>query len=552
MRRSNVTCLLVCICLTAASAQSAEWLDPAGIDGSLVIVGGGKVSEAVIKRFAALAGGSDARLVVVPTAGTRADDPDEHEAILAEWQEKGFEFVTLLHTRDREVADSEEFLESLRDATAVWFTGGQQSRIAEAYVGTAFEKELLQLLVRDGVIGGSSAGAAIQSRVMIASGNPVPEMKRGFDLLPGSIIDQHFRQRNRKPRLLRAVADHPGLFGIGIDEDTAVSVEGRMMRVVGGGKVTVILGAGAGRPMSEITLAAGERADLTAIRRAARDRTAQTPFPPTEPEAIRVAHGSLIIVGGGGMTKQMTNRFLELAGGPEAKIVVLPVSSPQVKASGESMRRFLTARGARNVVVLPQATKSEVEGDFVRQTLADAGGVWFGGGRQWRFMDAYEGTTVEPLLHDVLKRGGVIGGSSAGASIQAEYMVRGNPLGNTDMMAAGYERGLGFMPGVAIDQHFTQRRRHADLHAVINRFPQLLGVGLDETTAIVVRGQTAEVIGRHDAYFIDHRPTLFHDGKELNSTRVGAGGTFDFQLRRTVRPAMPPLPEDKPRRRVRP
>lgn len=551
MRRIRMAWLTAgIIWLTAATGQAAEWLDPVGIKGSLVIAGGGPLPDSVVDQFVRLGGGKDGHLVVVPTAGTKADDPEEHPAIIEHWSSAEFASVKLLHTRDREVADSDEFLAPLRDATAVWFSGGQQSRIAEAYVGTAFERELLQVLERGGVIGGTSAGAAIQSRVMIASGNPVPVMKQGFDLLPGGIIDQHFLQRNRKPRLLGAIADHPGLFGIGIDEGTAVVIRGRAMQVLGDAKATVILGAGAGRPVEEITLSSGARADLTALRRAARDRTATTPFPPAEPGEVNVANGSLLIVGGGGLTSQMVNRFIELAGGPEALIAVLPVSSTSPR-SGEAMQRYLSMHGATNVVVLPQTSRTDVESEDVRKVLAEATGLWFGGGRQWRFMDAYEGTLAEPLILDVLKRGGVAGGSSAGASIQAEYMVRGNPLGNTDMMAAGYERGLGFLPGVAIDQHFTQRGRHGDLHAVIRRFPQLLGIGLDETTAIVVQGHHAEVLGQHGAWFIDHRPTLFHDGAKLNWTRVDAGGVFDLQQRRTVRPAMPPLPENKPRSRRR-
>jgi hypothetical protein len=94
-------------------------------------------------------------------------------------------------------------------------------------------------------------------------------------------------------------------------------------------------------------------------------------------------------------------------------------------------------------------------------SLKEARGVWFNGGRQWRFVDAYMGTQAEELFQGVLRRGGVIGGSSAGASIQSQYMPRGSPLGNEDMLADGYERGLGFLPGTAIDQHFTQR--HGDI-----------------------------------------------------------------------------------------
>ncbi len=137
------------------------------------------------------------------------------------------------------------------------------------------------------------------------------------------------------------------------------------------------------------------------------------------------------------------------------------------------------------------------------EMLTKAGGVWFGGGRQWKFVDAYAGTLTEKRFHEVLARGGAIGGSSAGASIQSEYMPRGHPLGNTVMAAEGYEHGLGFLPGCAVDQHFFARKRTADMTGLMKKYPQYLGIGIDEATAIVVTGSTAEVIGRTKVAFFD-------------------------------------------------
>ena len=116
------------------------------------------------------------------------------------------------------------------------------------------------------------------------------------------------------------------------------------------------------------------------------------------------------------------------------------------------------------------------------ELLTTAGGVWFGGGRQWRFVDAYEGTLTERRFHEVLARGGAVGGSSAGASIQGEYMPRGHPLGNTVVAAEGYERGFGFLPGVAVDQHFFARKRTADMTGLMKLYPHILGVGIDIVT----------------------------------------------------------------------
>jgi cyanophycinase len=165
--------------------------------------------------------------------------------------------------------------------------------------------------------------------------------------------------------------------------------------------------------------------------------------------------------------------------------------------------------------------------------IENAKAVWFSGGRQWRFVDAYMGTKAEELFRGVLARGGVIGGSSAGASIQSQYMPRGSPLGNTDMMAEGYERGLDFLPGAAVDQHFTQRKRHSDMTALMRRYPQLLGIGLDEGTAIVVSGSTAQVIGRGGVHFYDYRAGW--PAGEKDFALVKAGGLYDLAARRVIR-----------------
>jgi cyanophycinase len=179
---------------------------------------------------------------------------------------------------------------------------------------------------------------------------------------------------------------------------------------------------------------------------------------------------------------------------------VLPTAVPRSETTDE-VPGFLKRAEVANITVLTQRY-AEVETEAFQSALKSATGVWFGGGRQWNFVDAYEGTTAIELFHDVLRRGGVIGGSSAGATIQGEFLVRGHPLGNTVMMAEGYERGFAFLPGVAIDQHFAQRGRQPDLLPVIKRHPKLLGIGIDEGTAVVVTGSKAEVIGQHSAHFV--------------------------------------------------
>ena len=543
---AGVCCLLWASRLPAQ--EGGSYFDPQGIKGSLVIAGGGELPPEVEKRFIELAGGKKAKIVVIPTASEKADEQvarDEQKAKLLEpWKSLEAASVEILHTRVPDNANREQFLAPLREATGVWLGGGQQSKIAEAYLGTELEKELAALLARGGVIAGTSAGAAIQTRVMIAGGNPEPRLGTGFDLLPGSIVDQHFLARSRKPRLITALAKNPGLVGFGVDEGTALVVRGRKLEVLGKSTVTVILPAAEqqGRPVREIELRSGTVHDLTMLRRAAIART-QPSFPPREITPSKVESGSLVIVGGGGMPKEVTEKFIELAGGPEGPIVVLPTANPPAGENGKSDRRegtFFERAGAKHVLVLPQRTRDEVESPEFEAALKNAKGVWFGGGRQWRFVDCYAGTKAEELLRDVLRRGGVIGGSSAGATIQGDYLVRGSVLGNEEMMAEGYERGLAYLPGAAIDQHFTQRKRFADMTSVMRRHGQLLGIGIDEATALIVQGETAQIMGRGNAHFYDYRARNSASSGDVpladapDYIAVKAGEKFDLVKRQKI------------------
>lgn len=198
-------------------------------DRKLVIAGGGRLPDSVYAEFRRLAG-DNPRLVVIPTASTRTVDLEATQSL---WAERGFPNVRVLHTRDRDIASMAEFCAPLENASAVWLSGGSQQRIADAYLGTKVEEEIYECVRRGVVIGGTSAGAAIQTRTMIAGGRDVPELSKGLDLLPGAIVDQHFLWRNRVPRLIDAVRQKPDLVGFGIDEGTAIVVDGEKRIVVG-------------------------------------------------------------------------------------------------------------------------------------------------------------------------------------------------------------------------------------------------------------------------------------------------------------------------------
>ncbi|MBX6313814.1 MAG: cyanophycinase [Isosphaeraceae bacterium] len=235
--------------------------------GALVICGGGRVPEEATRRFLQLAGGRKARIVVIPTAHADADGPDVDADYLAPFRKRGVASVRLLHTRSRAQADDLDFARPLAEATGVWIGGGEQHVLSEIYAGTEVERQLKALLDRGGVIGGNSAGAAIMTRVMIANGHRGTVTEgRGFDLLPNAIIDQHFLRRNRFDRLLHILARHPELVGFGIDEDTALVVQGgRRLSVIGNSYVVACLPGNGAFPARTEFLKSGDQADLTLL-----------------------------------------------------------------------------------------------------------------------------------------------------------------------------------------------------------------------------------------------------------------------------------------------
>ena len=527
MRSVSGKLILGLLLIAASPAQQA--IDPAGVTGTRILAGGGKLPESITKRFVELAGGPQAVIALVPTASRRADSAESRQSLLQRWQEQHPETEFLvLHTRSREAADTDAFCAPLRRASGVWFGGGQQQRLADTYVGTKVDEELMAMLARGGVVAGSSAGAAIQTQTMIARGNPEPEISRGLDLVPLGIADQHFRQRDRQPRLLAALAAHPDHFGMGIDEGTAVEVRGRRLSVLGTNRVTLALAAGGGRPQRVVELRPGQVADLVTWQRRAHQRQ-QPAWPPQTMAPAKVAKGSLMIVGGGRLTRSIIRRFVDLAGGQEARVVVVTSASGQIPTPGQpaAIERALTAAGVQHLRTISCLHPRDIEPKD-RQAVAEATAIWFGGGRQWRLCDAFENTGMVEAFAAVLERGGVIGGSSAGATIQGEFLVRGNPLGNRQEWCPGYDRGFGFLPGCAIDQHFVARNRMADLQGLITKLPQLIGLGIDEATAALVQGSTLEVIGRSKVAVYDVRQANGDDRAQPEPNWLMPGDRWDL------------------------
>ena len=223
--------------------------------------------------------------------------------------------------------------------------------------------------------------------------------------------------------------------------------------------------------------------------------------------------GALVIVGGAMKDTAIMERFIELAGGPKAPIVVIPTAGGDDDYDDfERGARRWRKLGVENVTVIHTNDRNEADSDAFVAPIRKARGVWFPGGRQWRLADSYLDTRTELELHELLARGGVIGGSSAGATIQGSYLARGDTEVNTIMMG-DHEEGFAFLKNVAIDQHLLARNRQFDLIPVIEAHPELLGIGIDEDTAIVVEGDRAEVIGQGYVAIYDNRTTVAEGGQ---------------------------------------
>jgi cyanophycinase len=240
-----------------------------------------------------------------------------------------------------------------------------------------------------------------------------------------------------------------------------------------------------------------------------------------------------LIIDGGGEPDEVKKRFVALAGGPDADFVLIPTAK-----SDEDIERggFFRGQGrgwARSwgihdghITMLHTRDKEQASSEYFINALQKASAVWIMGGRQPLLADAYLDTAVESGIKELVARGGVLGGSSAGATIQGSYLVRGDPKNNKIMMSPGHERGFGLLSNSAIDQHVNTPEREHDLVKVIEKHPELLGLGIYEGAAIVVHGDSFEVMGGQVRIYDGNR----HDAAFYYS--LSAGQIFDLRGRR--------------------
>ena len=407
--------------------------------------------------------------------------------------------------------DAVEFAATLTGVQGLWVHANTEGWLRELMSAPRLEA------VRALIAGGGIVACSGEAALAVDAGGV--ELLQGYSLV------------KTKADLVALMTAHPDRPAVLLAEGASLLVDDRRMRAFDG-TVSVQLGPSSTRPSRGIRLSPKNGVgDFVSLSRAAMARAGR-PFPAKPAPAPGLESGSLILVGGGGMPAGTYARFIELAGGPEAPLVYVPcVEEERISREPSAVRDFRRA-GAKNVTWIHTKDRSKADAVDFLEPLREAKGVWFGGGRQWNLVDSYGNTEAHRLFHGVLERGGVIGGSSAGASIQASYLARGDPLGNRNIIAEGYERGFGFLTGCAVDQHFSERGRHPDMLSLKRALPQLLGIGIDESTALEVHGTVGEVSGQGRVFFFDTADAP--PAAEGASTAVGADERYDLAQRKKL------------------
>ncbi len=207
---------------------------------------------------------------------------------------------------------------------------------------------------------------------------------------------------------------------------------------------------------------------------------------------------------------RILRRFVAESGGPEARIVVCPTASALGPEIYELYERLFRKLGVQEVVAARPRDRREADKQQLADAVEAATGVFFTGGNQMKLSTTIRGTRFGDAVVAAYERGTMVGGTSAGASIVSEHMVGyGSPGATPKFRMVGQAQGLGLLPGVIIDQHFSQRERFGRLMNLVASSPDLLGIGLDEDTAVLVTDETdLEVLGKASVFLVDMRAAV--------------------------------------------
>jgi cyanophycinase len=243
----------------------------------------------------------------------------------------------------------------------------------------------------------------------------------------------------------------------------------------------------------------------------------------------KLVKGKLFIIGGGSRPDEMVERIVNEAGLRQGGYaVILPMSSIEPDSAVFYARVQFVKKGIDRVYGLnfvKDGQPSRAKLDSIRNARL----IYISGGDQNRFMKVVLGTEIEKAIKDAYQRGGIVGGTSAGAAVMSKLMITGNELKHPDYSSTfrnieaeniEIKPGLGLLQNVIIDQHFIRRSRHNRLISAVIEYPDMQGIGIDEATAILVNGNEAEVIGDSQVVVLENTKR----SKKVKNGKLGASG----------------------------
>ncbi|MES1021839.1 cyanophycinase [Gloeocapsa sp. BRSZ] len=219
------------------------------------------------------------------------------------------------------------------------------------------------------------------------------------------------------------------------------------------------------------------------------------------------AKGQLVIIGGAEDKEgecTILREFVRRAGGTKARVVIMTAATELPREVGENYIKIFERLGAEDVRIIDTETREDASSSTALEAIEKATGVFFTGGDQARITSILKDTEIDAKIHERFQAGIVVGGTSAGAAVMPDVMiVEGDSETNPRMEIVDLGPGMAFLPGVVIDQHFSQRGRLGRLIAALAQQPAVLGFGIDENTAIVVSDDQFEVVGEGSVTVVD-------------------------------------------------
>jgi cyanophycinase len=596
--------------------------------GTIMLHGGGQsFTNAIRDEFVRLAGGRDARiLLVLADLDEPGKDPDGKplkggETTAAYERRMAAEYYRWVRLRTTgQVADFQflyrdrrgdpqdvRLLALLEKATGVWMPAHDQEWLPREYAGdypdktSRFQLALRDVVARGGVVGGLSGGMASLPETIIAGDEPSEEgwvrakLKFGLALFNGAIVDQNFdahagrlerltdllRNGQTLDRLERIPGVERRTIGLGVEQETVLILCGNTIRVMGEGRAHIFLKGNGDRTITWRTLQAGEDPLVvqTSAARPARGDTSTAEnrdglFNPFGlPESDDSSRMGTVVLHGGGDTDEIIDLYPQLAGTAKPRVVHCPAARESCRPGGDrnggaqngkalaahledtfpEWRKLQTDDRLEDLSFVTTNDPAQANRAEFIQPLKLADALWFCGGDQRPlaslFVDRLRPTLFQQEVLNIVRRGGVVGGSSAGLAVMSDVMIEGGEPEDGAPAEAELSRGLGVLKHVLAEQHFDARsgrierltgllRDHKRLanFSPTCRPKQMIGLAVEEDTAAIVQANRLRVTGKKLAHVFlqsaDPRVVTWHalqSGDAAIIRRGGAGYILELE-----------------------